>query len=124
MRSLAINFARAINAATRGRGKVFEYRYHARQITTPRQARNSLAYVLRGSIKRRVDEGSRSGDLQSLCCAFPETRLGKWFVERAAIQSHASSQTALNSWMGCWVAHPLRFPILIRRETSVASSRD
>ena len=60
MRSLAINFARAINAASNGRGKVFEYRYHARQITTPRQARNSLAYVLNNWRRHKEDFASKA----------------------------------------------------------------
>ncbi|MDX2088562.1 MAG: transposase [Kofleriaceae bacterium] len=46
MQSFAINAARAINRARRASGKVFAFRYHATQITTPRQARRSLAYVL------------------------------------------------------------------------------
>ena len=46
MQSFAINAARAINRARDVTGKVFAHRYHATQITTPRQARNTLAYVL------------------------------------------------------------------------------
>jgi REP-associated tyrosine transposase len=46
MQSFAISCARALNAATHRRGKVFEFRYHATQIRTARQARNCLAYVL------------------------------------------------------------------------------
>ena len=45
MRSLAICAARAINAVCGRTGKV-TYRYHAKPITNPRQARNALAYVL------------------------------------------------------------------------------
>ncbi len=46
MQALAISIARRINAACGRTGKVFEYRFHATAITTPRQARNALAYVL------------------------------------------------------------------------------
>ena len=35
-----------INAACGRKGKLFEFRYHATAITSPRQARNALAYVL------------------------------------------------------------------------------
>jgi REP element-mobilizing transposase RayT len=55
MQSLAINFARAINATFGRKGKVFEHRYHATQIVTARQARNSLAYVLNNWRKHRED---------------------------------------------------------------------
>jgi putative transposase len=46
MQGLAIRLAHAINQATGHEGKVFAFRYHATQITSPRQARNALAYVL------------------------------------------------------------------------------
>ncbi len=55
MQSLAINCARALNAATNRRGKVFEFRYHATQIRTARQARNCLAYVLNNWRRHRED---------------------------------------------------------------------
>jgi REP element-mobilizing transposase RayT len=55
MQSLAINCARALNAELGRRGKVFAYRYHATQITTPRQARNTLAYVLNNWRHHRED---------------------------------------------------------------------
>jgi REP element-mobilizing transposase RayT len=52
MQSFAINAARAIQ---RGPGKVFAYRYHATQIKTARQARNTLAYVLNNWRRHRED---------------------------------------------------------------------
>ena len=52
VQSLAINLARALNG---GIGKIFPYRYHAVQITTPRQARNTLAYVLNNWRRHRED---------------------------------------------------------------------
>ena len=56
MQSFAIRAARAINEACGGRsGKVFAYRYHGTQITSPRQARNALAYVLNNWRKHRQD---------------------------------------------------------------------
>ncbi len=56
--SLAITAARAINRAAGRRGKVFAFRYHATRITTPRQMRNTLAYVLNNW--RRHGEDQRS----------------------------------------------------------------
>jgi putative transposase len=56
MRSFAINAARAINAASRGRdGAVFVGRYHATQIRTARQARNALGYVMNNWRRHRED---------------------------------------------------------------------
>ena len=45
MCSFLISAARQINRAIRGSGRVFD-RYHARSLTTPREVRNCLAYVL------------------------------------------------------------------------------
>jgi len=55
MQSLAITCARALNRRARRQGKVFVYRYHATQITTARQARSTLAYVLNNWRKHRED---------------------------------------------------------------------
>ena len=47
MQAFAISAARQINAATgREHGQVFADRYHARALTSPRQVRNCIAYVL------------------------------------------------------------------------------
>ena len=46
MRVLEIAMALAINKSLKRSGKVFEGRYHRVDITSPRQARNALAYVL------------------------------------------------------------------------------
>ena len=46
MKSFATRSARAINAASKRKGKVFKFRYHAKQIRTERYARNAIAYVL------------------------------------------------------------------------------
>ena len=57
VRALAIAMARRINAACGRRGKVFA-RYHATVITSRRQARNTLAYVLNNWRHHREDEDS------------------------------------------------------------------
>lgn len=47
MQAFGISAARRINRALRGRrGTVFPDRYHANRLSTPRQVRNCLAYVL------------------------------------------------------------------------------
>ncbi len=53
MQGFAISAARAINDG--GCGQVFAHRYHATQITTARQARNALAYVLNNWRRHRED---------------------------------------------------------------------
>ncbi|MEO7094560.1 MAG: hypothetical protein ABI175_14990 [Polyangiales bacterium] len=55
VQSLAIRLAQSLSLS--GVGKVFADRYHAVQITTPRQARNALAYVLNNWRRHREDFG-------------------------------------------------------------------
>jgi REP element-mobilizing transposase RayT len=59
MRGFVTQLAREINAAdgngNRCGARVFRFRYHATQITTPRQARNELAYVLNNWRKHGED---------------------------------------------------------------------
>jgi len=63
MKGFQISAAKHLNAAIsrggpgpRRRGPVFPDRYHAEIITTPRQARNTLAYVLINFRKHREDQ--------------------------------------------------------------------
>jgi hypothetical protein len=58
MRSLAITAARAINRVLGRKGRVFAYRYNSKAITSPRQMRNALSYVLNNW--RRHSEHLRS----------------------------------------------------------------
>jgi putative transposase len=46
IRGLEIRAARAVNRALGRRGPVWSDRYHRRDLTTPREVRNALAYVL------------------------------------------------------------------------------
>ncbi|MEJ7598298.1 MAG: transposase [Kofleriaceae bacterium] len=103
MKAFQISAAKHLNAAIsarrseRRRGSVFPDRYHAVVIRSPRQARSALAYVLRGSIKTRVDRGSRSGD-QVMCVWRPKTVLGRFAVGFVGIRSPDSRlTTAINS---------------------------
>jgi len=58
MHSLSITLAKAINRDLCRLGEVFVHRYHDTQITTARQARNALAYVLNNWRKHREDQAS------------------------------------------------------------------
>ena len=56
MRGLTISLAKRINKSLERTGKVFEFRYHATPLTSPRQTRNALAYVLNNWRRHREDE--------------------------------------------------------------------
>ena len=66
MQSFQISAAKHLNRAislkreTRRRGRVFPDRFHQEIIKTPRQARNTLAYVLNNWRKHREDEAPRT----------------------------------------------------------------
>jgi hypothetical protein len=49
--------ARALNRELGRTGKLFAFRYHATQITVPKQARHALAYVLNNWRRHREDRG-------------------------------------------------------------------
>lgn len=51
LRGLAIRLARAVNRVLGRRGKVWDERYHARALATPRAVRHALVYVLTNSRK-------------------------------------------------------------------------
>ena len=66
MRSLAISAARAINRVLGRKGRVFAYRYHATAISSPRQMRNALAYVLNNWRRHDEDESSEAAHRAAL----------------------------------------------------------
>jgi len=58
IQAFKIRFSNAINALLgRGKGTVFADRYHARQLETPTQTRNCLAYVLLNGRRHGEDRG-------------------------------------------------------------------
>jgi len=54
---LAVRLARRINRFLGRRGNVFDDRYHARGLSTPRQVRNALRYVLNNARHHGLDLG-------------------------------------------------------------------
>jgi REP element-mobilizing transposase RayT len=68
MQGLAVRVARQLNRSLDRRGTVFADRYHHRTLTTPRQVRTALAYVLCNARKHRVAP-HRSGWLDPLSTA-------------------------------------------------------
>jgi len=57
MQGLLISAARRINRARGGRGAVFPDRYHERVITSPRQCRHAIAYVVNNWRRHGEDRG-------------------------------------------------------------------
>src|SRR6185295_16061499 len=53
VRGLTIRLARAVNRALGRRGRVWDDRYHARALSTPRAVRHALMYVLMNFRKHR-----------------------------------------------------------------------
>jgi REP element-mobilizing transposase RayT len=51
MQGLLVRVAKALNRAWDRRGKVLADRYHARKLTSPREVRNALVYVLQNARK-------------------------------------------------------------------------
>lgn len=60
IKGLAVRIARRINALLGRSGKLFEERYHARGLSTPREVRNALRYVLNNA--RHHDPGLAHAD--------------------------------------------------------------
>ena len=60
VRAFEISVARRLNRAAQRTGRVFPDRYHAEALTTPRQVRNTFAYVLNNWRKHREDAGLAS----------------------------------------------------------------
>lgn len=60
MQRLASRVALAVNAIGRRRGRLWRERYHRRDLTSPRQFRNSLVYVVFNARKHARDEEERA----------------------------------------------------------------
>ncbi len=66
MRSLATTAAIAINRVLVRSGKVFAYRYHATALSSPRQMRNALSYVLNNWRRHDEDESCEAAHRATL----------------------------------------------------------
>ncbi len=75
MRSLAIRLAKRINAALRRRGRLFDDRHHRRQLSTPSETRNCLAYIVMNHRKHAAERNwnvARAGEIDRFSS-------GEWF---------------------------------------------
>jgi hypothetical protein len=70
VRGFEISAAQRLNRARGRRGRVFADRYHAQAITTPKQARNALAYVLNNWRRHREAPANARLDPYSSAIAF------------------------------------------------------
>jgi REP element-mobilizing transposase RayT len=53
MQSLGISFSKKINKIKKQNGKVFKTRYHFRKLSTPREIKNVLNYILGNGVKHK-----------------------------------------------------------------------
>jgi hypothetical protein len=68
MTGLAVRIARGINKLFRRVGAVFSDRFHARILTTPREVRNALVYVLQNARKHGAWRARRPDAYSSGAC--------------------------------------------------------
>lgn len=61
MAGLTIRLARAINRAAGRKGKVFSERYHTRELSTPRETRNAIVYVVLNRRKHAAKTARATG---------------------------------------------------------------
>jgi hypothetical protein len=76
VRSLLIRLARAANRVWGRRGAVIGDRYHERRLSTPREVRNAIAYVLHNARKHGAGRVDPEG--------IDPASSGRWFWARAA----------------------------------------
>ncbi len=93
MRGLAIRVARAVNRVLERRGRVWADRYHARPLTTPREARAALVYVL---MNHRKHEGA--GGPVDRCSSAPWFRGWQALPQRLPAVSTPPAVTA-RTWL-------------------------
>ncbi len=108
MRSFTINAARAINAACKRSGKVFRFRYHAKQITTRRYAHNVLIYVL-NNWRKHGEAGRGVGSRAALDGYSSARSFAGWSKRARSVSEHfddplpvSPPQTDLLAWEWEW----------------------
>ena len=101
VRGVAIRIARAVNRALGRRGAVFDDRYHARALATPREVRHALVYVLMN--RKKHDPGTTGLDPCSSA---------RWFHgwrEAIRVSEHDNPVVQPRSWLAAvgWRRHGL-----------------
>ena len=119
MRSLSVRVAKRVNRALRrpgARGKVWGDRYHRHELTSPREVRNALVYVLANFKKH---EGVRSGAPVIDACSSAVWFQG-WVAHRKLPEGACPvvpAETRLLSvlWKKHGLVHPGERPASVRR---------
>jgi hypothetical protein len=75
MKAVATRIALAANRVFARRGKVMAGRYHVRHLTSPRQVRNALRYVLQNFRKHTLTRTGHPGPAR-----IDEASSGRWFT--------------------------------------------
>jgi REP element-mobilizing transposase RayT len=60
LQGLGVSLAKRVNLASSRRGAVFDDRYFARMLRTPRQCANAVAYVLQNDARHKARQGIRA----------------------------------------------------------------
>ena len=100
LQGLAIRIAKALNKLWHRRGTVFADRYHDRVLTSPREVRNALVYVL-GNGKKHAAEG-RTVKVPQAIDTFTSAPWFDGFRERVTvrgIEDVPRPVTAARTWM-------------------------
>ena len=112
---LAIRLALAVNRALGRKGKVVGDRYHARPLTTPRQMRTSMVYVLLNFRKH----------LRAPACIDPRSS-GPDFLgwQQTAVATDVAPATALpRTWMACVGWRRAGGPLRVGEQPAAAAPR-
>jgi REP element-mobilizing transposase RayT len=115
MAGLAVRLARSLNRQLGVKGRVWRERYHARALTSPREVRNAIVYVLMNAKKH----GAKIAGLDPYSSArwFDGFRRDAAVVERSEPPS-LSPVTPARTWLGGtgWRRHGLVAPTERPRE--------
>jgi REP element-mobilizing transposase RayT len=137
MKSLAARFARAVNRALRRSGAVLRERFHLDVLTSPRQVRNALAYVLLNARKHLAERLAKRGRGVP-ATALDEASSARWFdgwrraVRTAAPEPRAASRVPVaparawlltTGWRRHGLVDPLEVPGGARARGRASASR-
>jgi putative transposase len=92
VQGLAVRVAKAVNRILGRRGAVWSDRYHARDLTTPREVRNALVYVLQNHRKHGDAAAPR----------FDPCSSARWFTgwTHRVVEALTSPVVTARTWLG------------------------
>ncbi len=112
MTALATRIALLVKRVLRVRGRVFAERYHLHHLTTPREVRNALAYVLLNARKHLAERIGRTAALRAVVAPDPASSarwFGGWRTPLPNGVAEAAPVAPARSWLGSvgWRMHGL-----------------